>query len=142
MGEATAQAQLAPESQYVTEVHHDVQRVHHDELKLRRPLTPYEGYVNWQHKVLWHHRRVKWNHRLRMPVFVIEGVFYHIPLAVAVARCESGLRPWAQNPTSTASGLFQILGGPTGVWSNTELARRMYNERGWEPWTASESCWG
>jgi hypothetical protein len=21
------------------------------------------------------------------------------------------------------------------------LAHRMYHERGWEPWTASESCW-
>ena len=60
--------------------------------------------------------------------------------AVTVARCESGLRPDAYNP-SGATGVFQIIGGPFDVWDNVRMALRMYHERGWQPWVASAYCW-
>ncbi len=130
------------QADYHVQVHHDVKRVHRVEAALRHRLTPYYGYTNWVHKRLWHHRRLRWDVRYSAPRWVIPAVFLEDPgTAIRVASCESGLRPWARNPTSTATGLFQILGGPTGVWSNTLLAHRMYRERGWEPWTASETCW-
>lgn len=121
---------------------HDVHRVHRVEHQLRHRLTPFHGRVDWQHHRLWARRRRHWNARFLMPRLVIPAVFVEDPdTAVRVAQCESGLRPSARNPDSTATGLFQILGGPTGVWSNVLLAHRMYHDRGWEPWTASEACW-
>lgn len=71
--------------------------------------------------------------------------------------CESGGNPTAQNPSSTASGLFQFLdtswiayGG--GKYASRakyatpaqqyEIANRAYAQSGLTPWTASQSCWG
>jgi hypothetical protein len=80
----------------------------------------------------------------------VVGVIYYVwgPIvgravaaqAVTVARCESGLRPDAYNP-SGATGVFQIIGGPFHVWENVRLALRMYQGRGWQPWVASAYCW-
>lgn len=74
-----------------------------------------------------------------------------------IIACESGGNPTAQNPSSTASGLFQFLdtswiaygGGkyarraryatPTQQY---EIANRAYAQSGLTPWTASKSCWG
>ena len=41
--------------------------------------------------------------------------------AIRVAKCESGLDPNARNPSSSATGLFQII---NGTW-------RAYADRGW-----------
>jgi hypothetical protein len=66
--------------------------------------------------------------------------------AERVARCESGLRPDAQNSHSTAAGIFQII---KGTWfgntdipyeerylarKNIEVAHNLYLSRGWQPW--------
>jgi hypothetical protein len=74
-----------------------------------------------------------------------------------IIACESGGNPTAQNPSSTASGLFQFLdtswiaygGGkyasrakyatPTQQY---EIANRAYAQSGLTPWTASKGCWG
>lgn len=74
-----------------------------------------------------------------------------------VIECESGGNPDAQNPVSTASGLFQFI---TGTWrayggaefastaagatarEQTIIAEHAYAARGLRPWAASESCWG
>jgi hypothetical protein len=62
---------------------------------------------------------------------------------VKVGSCESGLRYYAVNPSNpNARGVFQILGGSLNGGENIHVAHRMWQERGWEPWTASESCWG
>lgn len=57
--------------------------------------------------------------------------------AFAVMMCESGGNPKARNPHSTATGLFQILGGPTDPGSNVALAYSMYQKRGWKPWVCA-----
>lgn len=65
--------------------------------------------------------------------------------AVAVAKCESGLRPDALGPTND-EGVFQIhipshgerleeLGlDPLNAEDNIKFARILYDERGWTPW--------
>ena len=67
--------------------------------------------------------------------------------AVRVARCESGLDPYARNP-SGAAGLFQLLGhgdlfaargwDVATDWSdpykNTVVAHDLWVESGWRPW--------
>lgn len=59
-----------------------------------------------------------------------------VDTALAVMACESGGDPNARNPDSSATGLFQILGGPTDPEANVALAFRMWQSRGWQPWKA------
>lgn len=74
-----------------------------------------------------------------------------------IIACESGGNPTAQNPSSTASGLYQFLdsswlaygGGQYAPRAKdatpaeqTVIANRAYAESGLSPWAASESCWG
>jgi len=88
--------------------------------------------------------------------------------ALAVAKCESGLRPEAVNATvpyyKSAYGLFQIyythfpsiqsiypqtagysddqmIAWLQNYQNNTNYAYLLYQANGWEPWTASEGCW-
>lgn len=74
---------------------------------------------------------------------------WDVNTALAIIRCESGGDPNARNPTSSATGLLQILGGPTDPAANIDLGWSMYNQpargggiRGWTPWNESRSCWG
>ena len=70
---------------------------------------------------------------------------------IRIAKCESGLRPEAKNPTSTATGIFQII---IGTWDgnkcegerwdfqdNIKCAYKLYQSRGFQPWNASKHCW-
>lgn len=61
--------------------------------------------------------------------------------ACAVLACESGGNPNARNPSSSATGLFQILGGPVDPAANVARAYAMWHARGWQPWNASRACW-
>lgn len=78
---------------------------------------------------------------------------YTISKFIRVARCESGknLNPRAKNPSSTASGIFQII---YGTWngndcqgnafdfvSNIDCAYKIFAKRGFQPWNASRHCW-
>lgn len=71
-----------------------------------------------------------------------------------IIACESGGNPTAQNPTSSASGLFQFidstwasLGGSTAhakdapVAEQYAIANRQYAISGFTAWNASRSCW-
>lgn len=61
--------------------------------------------------------------------------------ALRIADCESGDNPNARNP-SGATGVFQILGGPTDPWANIRLAWSMSDHgTNWQPWSSSEGCW-
>lgn len=89
-------------------------------------------------------------------------------VAQVVAACESGRRkadgtavvgtysPKADNPRSTASGLFQFLDGTFKRLSASagyarakhaplsvqyQAFKELYNKRGLRPWSASASCW-
>lgn len=66
---------------------------------------------------------------------------WSVSTAMAIVRCESGGNPNARNSHSSATGLFQILGGPIDPIANTLQAYSMYRSRGWQPWNASRSCW-
>jgi hypothetical protein len=70
---------------------------------------------------------------------------------IRIAKCESGLRPEAKNPNSTATGIFQII---IGTWDgnkcegerwdfqdNIKCAYKLYQSRGFQPWNASKYCW-
>lgn len=74
----------------------------------------------------------------------------------AIIACESGGNPAAQNPSSTASGLFQFLdtswiaygGGKYASRAKyatpaqqTEIANHAYALSGLSPWAASQGCW-
>lgn len=74
-----------------------------------------------------------------------------------IIKCESGGNPTAQNPGSTASGLFQFLdstwqslGGSqysrrakdASVEQQEQIANKAYQESGLSPWAASRGCWG
>lgn len=81
-----------------------------------------------------------------------------VNLALRVMGCESGGNPWADNPYSSASGLFQHImryfpsraaaaGFPGGsVWDpETNIAASAYlrySNGGWRDWAASRHCWG
>lgn len=89
----------------------------------------------------------------------------HAPVAAAdpaggwdsIIACESGGNPTAQNPHSTASGLYQFLrsswlaygGGqyaPEAKMATpaqqTAIANHAYALSGLTPWAASQRCWG
>lgn len=112
--------------------------------RLRAPRTPF-GYrpatvysVNqWRlHRLLWQNRQTeaRWAYRAIWPS--VEW-----PTLRCVVQRESGWNPMADNPTSSANGLMQILGGPYGVVSNYTLGLTMYHEAGWTPWRGgSPSC--
>jgi len=57
--------------------------------------------------------------------------------AFAVMYCESKGNPYADNPHSSATGLMQILGGPTDPKANMHQAYGMYSQRGWQPWSCA-----
>ena len=70
---------------------------------------------------------------------------------IRIARCESGLRPEAKNPTSTATGIFQII---IGTWDgnkcegerwdfqdNIKCAYKLYQSGKFQPWDSSKYCW-
>lgn len=71
-----------------------------------------------------------------------------------IIKCESGGDPQAQNPNSSASGLFQFIdgtwrayGGSTArakdasVSEQYEVANRAYADVGYTPWDSSKDCW-
>lgn len=72
----------------------------------------------------------------------------------AIIACESGGDARAQNPSSTASGLYQFInstwkayGGSTArakdasVSEQRRVAERAFAAEGYGPWAASRSCW-
>jgi hypothetical protein len=71
----------------------------------------------------------------------------------AIARCESGGRYDAENPTSTASGRYQVLDSTWDGYGGYERAvdappevqeawaREAYARAGTAPWRASRGCW-
>lgn len=62
--------------------------------------------------------------------------------ALRVAYCESRFNPRADNPTSTAWGLFQFLDGyHMSARRQAVRARDWYHRRKWQPWISSSSCW-
>jgi len=75
-----------------------------------------------------------------------------IEVALCVIRNESAGNPTADNPRSSATGLFQIL---ASLWSdqygvsyqqlldpevNTRVARAIWDESGWTAWSAYRRC--
>jgi LysM repeat protein len=70
-----------------------------------------------------------------------------------IIACESGGNAKAQNPSSSASGLFQMLdstwhglGGKGRAKDASEAeqysrAEKLYSQSGLSPWAASKSCW-
>lgn len=77
--------------------------------------------------------------------------FPDAPIMHRVAWAESKFDPKAKNPSSTASGVFQIL---SGTWAhykcvgdvfeasdNIACARRIYDREGTRPWNASKHVW-
>ncbi|WP_147201163.1 transglycosylase family protein, partial [Pseudonocardia asaccharolytica] len=73
-----------------------------------------------------------------------------------IIACESGGDPRAQNPRSSASGLYQFIdstwlaygGGQYAARAKdatpaqqTEIANRAYAAEGLRPWAASKGCW-
>jgi hypothetical protein len=57
--------------------------------------------------------------------------------AYRIMMCESGGNANAYNPRSGATGLFQILNGPFDPAANVATAFRMWQQRGWQPWTCA-----
>lgn len=73
-----------------------------------------------------------------------------------LARCESGNNPKARNPTSSASGKWQLINGTWAanggrIYARTAaqatvaeqeiVAKRLFLRLGLGPWNASKSCW-
>ncbi|MFL6074089.1 MAG: peptidoglycan-binding protein [Mycobacteriales bacterium] len=79
------------------------------------------------------------------------------PTALRVARCESSYNEIAINRNTNGTrdyGIFQLNDGGTlqGLGgdahsalyasSNISMAHTLYLQRGWQPWSSSQSCWG
>lgn len=81
----------------------------------------------------------------------IMATFPDHPEMLNIAIVESTLRPWIDNPDSTASGLFQILdgtwidyactGNPHKAEDNIACTRKIVDKRGTKDWTASKDKW-
>jgi len=91
---------------------------------------------------------------------LVSGYFppEQVGMALCVIRGESGGNPTADNPTSTAAGLWQFikstwdaqalaLGGPSydsgAVYDPviaTEYAAYLWGQSGWGPWSAARRC--
>lgn len=77
--------------------------------------------------------------------------------ALRIIRCESRGNPWAKNPGSSASGLFQHLASAwpsrsaKAGWAGSDIfdpvantavaAWLVYQGGGWSHWAASGHCW-
>ena len=96
-----------------------------------------------------------------LPPVEVEGLIrtYFQPedvdLAIQICWCESRFDASARNPTSTASGLFQVMKGWwSGEWSsyppfdpydpneNTKFSAWLFYNSGVQNWNASKGCWG
>lgn len=83
---------------------------------------------------------------------MVVAAFPDAPVMVHVADAESDFCSHADNPKSTAYGVFQILEGTwsgyrcTGVRGdaadNIRCARKIYDARGTKDWEASRHKWG
>lgn len=70
-----------------------------------------------------------------------------LPLLTAIAEEESQLNPKAQNPKSSAKGIYQILdstwgnckGDPLNAEDNIECAMKLYKKDGVRHWCADPS---
>ena len=78
-----------------------------------------------------------------------ENSFPYTDILVKVAKCESNFNPIAENSTSSAKGVFQILDmhGLTAferfdVEKSTKWTVDKIEKAGFKPWEASKSCWG
>lgn len=72
-------------------------------------------------------------------------------MLLTIAKCESKLKPKAQNPDSTADGVFQIIDGTWKAYrckgdklnaeDNINCAAKIYKAEGVTAWNASRACW-
>lgn len=86
------------------------------------------------------------------PQEIIEQEFGKDSIMVEIAKAESRFVPTAQNASSMASGLFQILNGTWDDYGcagdvfdakdNVACARKVYDKRGTRDWDSSKSVWG
>lgn len=78
----------------------------------------------------------------------VAGNFPEVETLVKVAFCESSFDRLAENKTSSAKGVFQILDmhGLTAlerfdVEKSTQWAVDTIEKQGFKPWNASRNCW-
>ena len=82
---------------------------------------------------------------------IVRAYWSDAPVMIEIARAESEFSPTADNPNSTAKGLFQILDGTwedygcqgdvLDIQDNLACARLLYEESGTTPWNASKDKW-
>lgn len=82
---------------------------------------------------------------------MVAAAFPDAPIMVYVADAESDFCSHADNPNSTAYGVFQILQGTWTAYGctgsrgdaadNIKCARKIYDASGTQPWNASKSKW-
>lgn len=91
----------------------------------------------------------------------VREYFKDAPVMVDIARCESRFRQFGKdghaikNPTSSATGTFQVMASIHADFAQDKLgldiyslegnaayARYLYDKQGTVPWNASKHCWG
>jgi hypothetical protein len=100
------------------------------------------------------HHAKKPKHELGIPQSELPHILLRIGGCESDSGPESQIEYHAQNPTSSASGGFQI---EDGTWDGqfgvvhakdttpdeqNLAAKKLYDQRGTEPWYPSEGCWG
>jgi soluble lytic murein transglycosylase-like protein len=86
----------------------------------------------------------------------LDAYAWPVDTALRVIACESLGDPDAVNPSSGASGLFQVMPylhqwrvwrlfgewrSLRDPWVNIAIAFELWEIGGWAPWTASAGCW-
>lgn len=120
-------------------VYTKVNQTHAHQRRLKQPKTPYAHNVSVYALRQWTSHEALWRRRMNNPHWVLRAVMPANTISTfnCIITRESNWAVTADNPTSTANGLLQILGGPKTVWGNLMLGRVMYNQRGFQPWSAA-----
>lgn len=115
------------------------------------PCTGSHGYVTAEMSPAVQQQNVRWLIACAVLQWPVPGGMGY---AMSIAERESGLRPFAKNPGSSASGVYQfiddtwdnmieawpVMNDWTGTWvfsarANVLRAIRTAHERGWGPWS-------
>jgi hypothetical protein len=125
-----------------------VKHVHRDQDGLLHRRTPYHGYTDWKHMVLWHHRRHHWDARFTpwTPSWFVEAMCIHehesTDWHIFNPPYAGGMQMNSSFQVTYGARYWRFL-GTADHWTPHEQLLAAYHgwlARGWEPWSTRYAC--